>query len=84
MPPNLPSFLSPIECNGIIISSDFSHSDTNTNNNNNNDVDEYANGKGAAIAQPNHFNSNDDAFRQGSQVSSATVQTNAKFKGMYI
>lgn len=85
MPPNLPSFLSPIECNGIIINSDFSHGNGDTRNtNHNNDIDEYVNGKGIAIAQPNHFNSNDDAFRQGSQVSSATVQTNAKFKGMYI
>lgn len=73
VPPNLPSFLSSIECNGI--GNRDSSSDSN---------DEYANGKGTAIAQSNnHLNSNDDAFRQGSQVSSATVQTNAKFKGMY-
>lgn len=68
VPPNLPSFLSSIECNGINID-DF-----------NNDSNEYINSK--ANAQHNHMNNNDDAFRQGSQLSSATVQTNAKFKGM--
>lgn len=69
VPSNLPSFLSAIECNGI---------DDLTSNSN-----EYANGKSNAIAQRSHLNNNDDAFRQGSQVSSATVQTNAKFKGTY-
>lgn len=74
IPVNLPSFFSPAECNGI---DDF---------NNNDATDEHVNRKssyGGGIATHTRSNNNDDAFRQGSQVSSATVQTNAKLKGMY-
>lgn len=69
VPTNLPSFLNAIDCNGI---DEFT-----------NDFGDNVNGKSNAIASHSHLNSNDDAFRQGSQVSSATVQTNAKFKGTY-
>ncbi|XP_031622046.1 exostosin-1 [Contarinia nasturtii] len=68
VPPNLPSFLSTIECNGM------NDDDFNTNSN------KYEKSKGTANTHHSHMNSNDDAFRQGSQLSSATVQTNAKLK----
>lgn len=71
VPSNLPSFLSTIECNGIDDIS--SHTD-----------DATINGRSIiSSVQRGHSQSNDDAFRQGSQISSATVQTNAKFEGMY-
>lgn len=71
IPVNLPSFLTPAECNGI---DEFTNNDSN---------DEHVNGKSSygSIATHTRSNNNDDAFRQGSQVSSATVQTNAKLKG---
>lgn len=70
VPSNLPSFLSSIECNGI----DDIASNTDGNPNGRSII---------SIAQHGYSVSNDDAFRQGSQISSATVQTNTKFKGMY-
>lgn len=74
IPANLPSFLSSHECNGIddIIGSNDSGGYSSVNA-------KISNG----IATHTRSHNNDDAFRQGSQVSAATVQTNAKLKGMF-
>lgn len=73
IPANLPSFLSPHECNGI---DDFASNDSGG---------DPINAKSSSgIATQTRSHNNDDAFRQGSQVSSATVQTNAKLKGTCI
>lgn len=71
IPIHLSSYLSPIECNGI---DDFAIVSG-----------KHGNGKGTGIAtQTRSTNNNDDVYRQGSQVSAiATVQINAKLKGMF-